>query len=143
MRIAQVGPLYEAIPPKLYGGTERVVAFLTDALVGLGQDVTLFTSGDAFTKAKLVAVRDQAIRLDASPLKSDVAAHLAMLYDVRTRLDEFDIIHFHLDPLQFPFFEQFAHKTVTTLHGRLDLKDLPEVYRRWNQYPLVSISDAQ
>jgi glycosyltransferase involved in cell wall biosynthesis len=143
MRIAQVAPLYESTPPRLYGGTERVVAFLTDALVELSHDVTLFASADAVTKARLVPVRDQAIRLDATPLKSDVAAHLAMLYDVRSRAAEFDVIHFHIDPLQFPFFEHHAHRTVTTLHGRLDLKDLPEVYRRWNQYPLVSISDAQ
>jgi glycosyltransferase involved in cell wall biosynthesis len=143
MRIAQIAPLYESIPPRLYGGTERVVAYLTDALVELSHDVTLFASADAVTKARLVPVRDQAIRLDTTRLKSDVAAHLAMLYDVRTRASEFDVIHFHIDPLQFPFFEHCASRTVTTLHGRLDLKDLPEVYRRWKHYPLVSISDAQ
>ena len=143
MRIAQVAPLYESIPPKLYGGTERVVAYLTDALVELSHDVTLFASADTVTKARLVPGRDEAIRLDASPLKSDLAAHLAMLYGVRSRAAEFDIIHFHLDPIQFPFFEHHAQQTVTTLHGRLDMKDLPEVYRRWNNYPLVSISDAQ
>jgi glycosyltransferase involved in cell wall biosynthesis len=143
MRIAQVAPLYESTPPKLYGGTERVVAFLTDALVDLGHEVTLFASADAVTKARLAPSRDQAIRLDPSPLKSDVATHLAMLDDVRRRMREFDIVHFHLDPLQFPLFEHCASRTLTTLHGRLDLKDLPDLYRRWSQFPLVSISDDQ
>jgi glycosyltransferase involved in cell wall biosynthesis len=143
MRIAQIGPLYEAIPPRWYGGTERVVAWLTDALVELGHDVTLFASADAVTRARLVVVRDQALRLDPAPLKSDVAAHLSMLDEVRSRANDFDILHFHVDPLQFPFFEHCAQRTVTTLHGRLDLKDLPELYQRWPQFGLVSISDAQ
>ncbi len=143
MRIAQVGPLYEAVPPKFYGGTERVVAHLTDALVDLGHDVTLFSSGDAQTKAQLVAVRDQAIRLDPAPLKSDLAAHMSMLAEVRRRASSFDVIHFHTDMIHFPFFEDLAAKTVTTLHGRLDLKDLPAVYQRWTGFPLVSISDDQ
>ena len=143
MKIAQVTPLYEAVPPKLYGGTERVVAHLTDALVDLGHDVTLFASADAQTKARLVPVRDQAIRLDPAPLKSDLAAHLSMLGEVLDRADEFDVIHFHTDMIHFPFFEDVAHKTLTTLHGRLDLKDLPGVYWRWQQFPLVSISDSQ
>jgi glycosyltransferase involved in cell wall biosynthesis len=143
MRIAQIAPLYESTPPKLYGGTERVVAWLTDALVELGHDVTLFASADAQSQARLVAVRARAIRLDPSPLKSDVAAHLVMLHDVRARAAAFDILHFHVDPLQFPFFETLAHRTVTTLHGRLDLNDLEPLYRRWPQYPLVSISQAQ
>ena len=143
MRIAQVPPLYEAVPPRFYGGTERVVAHLTDALVELGHDVTLFASADAQTKAELVKVRDQAIRLDPALLKSDLAAHMSMLWDVRRRAHEFDVIHFHTDMLHFPFFEDMAAKTLTTLHGRLDLKDLPGVYWRWNQVPLVSISDDQ
>ncbi len=143
MKIAQVAPLYEAVPPKLYGGTERVVAHLTDALVELGHDVTLFSSADARTRARLVPVRDQAIRLDPAPLKSDLAAHLSMLSEVRRQQDRFDIIHFHTDMAHFPLFEDTAERTVTTLHGRLDLKDLPEVYRRWPKYPLVSISDSQ
>jgi glycosyltransferase involved in cell wall biosynthesis len=143
MRIAQVPPLYEAVPPRLYGGTERVVAHLTDALVDLGHDVTLFASGDARTKAELVVVRDQAIRLDPAPLKSDLAAHMAMLAEVRRQAHRFDVIHFHTDMIQFPMFEDMAGKTLTTLHGRLDLKDLPGVYRRWPQFPLVSISDDQ
>lgn len=143
MRIAQVPPLYEAVPPRFYGGTERVVAHLTDALVDLGHEVTLFASGDARTKAELVVVRDQAMRLDPAPLKSDLAAHMAMLAEVRRQAHRFDVIHFHTDMLQFPMFEDMAGKTLTTLHGRLDLKDLPGVYRRWPQFPLVSISDHQ
>lgn len=143
MKIAQVTPLYEAVPPKLYGGTERVVAHLTDALVDLGHEVTLFAAADAETRAKLVPVRDQAIRLDPTPLKSDLAAHMAMLAEVQKRADEFDIIHFHTDIVHFPFFERLADKTITTLHGRLDLKDLPGVYRRWPEFGLVSISDDQ
>ena len=143
MRIAQVPPLYEAVPPRLYGGTERVVSHLSDALVALGHEVTLFASAEARTAARLAPVRDQAIRLDPAPLKSDLAAHLAQLAEVRRRAHEFDIIHFHTDIVHFPMFEDAAHRTVTTLHGRLDLKDLPEVYRLWRQYPLVSISDDQ
>ena len=143
MKIAQVSPLYEAVPPKLYGGTERVVAHLSDALVELGHDVTLFASAEAQTKAVLAPVRDQAIRLDPAPLKSDLASHMAMLHQVRRRADEFDIIHFHTDMLHFPFFADMAERTVTTLHGRLDIKGLDEVYSRWPRFPLVSISDSQ
>ena len=143
MKIAQVTPLYEAVPPKLYGGTERVVAHLTDALVDLGHEVTLFASADAQTRARLIAVRDQAIRLDPAPLKSDLAAHMAMLAEVLKRADQFDVIHFHTDMIHFPFFSRCADKTVTTLHGRLDLKDLPAVYERWPEFGLVSISDDQ
>ena len=143
MKIAQIAPLYEAVPPRLYGGTERIVAHLCDALVDLGHDVTLFSSADARTRATLVPVRDQAIRLDPCPLKSGYAAHLSMLHDLRQRADEFDILHFHVDLIHFPLFEAIAPRTVTTLHGRLDLKDLPEAYRRFPDYPLVSISDSQ
>jgi len=143
MRIAQVAPLYEAVPPRYYGGTERVVAYLCDALTELGHEVTLFASAEARTQARLIAVRDEAIRLDSAPLKSDLAAHLTQLYEVRQRARQFDILHFHTDMLHFPLFESFAEQTVTTLHGRLDLKDLPHVYARWPQYGLVSISDAQ
>jgi len=140
LRIAQVAPLYESVPPRLYGGTERVVAYLADALVDLGHDVTLFASGDSHTRAKLVAGRDSALRLDKSPLKSDLASHLAMLHDVRGRADRFDVLHFHTDILHFPLFEDLSAKTVTTLHGRLDLPDLAGVFERWRNYPLVSIS---
>ena len=143
LKIAQVTPLYEAVPPKLYGGTERVVAWLTDALVDAGHDVTLFASAEAKTRAKLVSVRDQAIRLDPADLKSDLAAHMGMLHEVRQRMSEFDVLHFHVDMIHFPFFEDCAERTLTTLHGRLDLKDLPVAYRRWHQFPLASISNDQ
>ena len=143
MRIAHVSPLYEAVPPRLYGGTERVVSWLTDALVDAGHEVTLFASAEARTRAQLVPVRDQAIRLDPAELKSDLAAHLSMLHEVRERLDDFDIIHFHVDMLHFPLFADCAGRTLTTLHGRLDLKDLAGVYRRWREFPLVSISYRQ
>ncbi|WP_426051227.1 glycosyltransferase family 4 protein [Brevundimonas sp. SL161] len=143
MKIAQVTPLYEAVPPKLYGGTERVVGHLTDALVDLGHEVTLFASAEAQTRARLVPVRDQAIRLDPAPLKSDLASHMSMLAEVLRRADDFDVIHFHTDMIHFPFFERIANKTLTTLHGRLDMKDLPEVYEHWPQFGLVSISNDQ
>src|ERR1700736_960223 len=143
VKIGLVSPLYEAVPPKLYGGTERVVAYLADALVDLGHDVTLFASADASTKAHQISLRDQAIRLDPYPLKSDLAAHLTLLDEVRRRADAFDVLHFHVDLLHFPFFTDMASRTVTTLHGRLDIRDLAEAYQRWPDYPLVSISDCQ
>lgn len=143
MRIAQVAPLYETVPPRFYGGTERIVGYLSDALVDLGHQVTLFAAAGRPGKADLVPVRDQAIRLDPFPLKSDLAAHLVMLDEVRKRADEFDVVHFHIDMLHFPLFEEMAGRTLTTLHGRLDLKDLPGVYDRWRRFPLVSISNHQ
>ena len=143
MHIAQIAPLTEAVPPKLYGGTERVVANLCDALVQLGHEVTLFAAADAQTDAKLIPVRACPIRLDPAPLKSDIAAHLAMLHEVRRRAWQFDILHFHIDLLHFPVFEHQAHRTVTTLHGRLDLADLENAYAHWPQFGLVSISDHQ
>jgi glycosyltransferase involved in cell wall biosynthesis len=143
IKIAQVAPLYEAVPPRLYGGTERVVAHLCDALVELGHEVTLFATADARTRARLIPVRDQAIRLDSAPLKSDLAAHLSMLYEVRRRAQQFDILHFHVDLLHFPMFEHCAQRCVTTLHGRLDMEDLLSVYTRWPGFGLVSISNAQ
>ena len=102
MRIAQIAPLHEAVPPRLYGGTERVVAHLTDALSDLGHDVVLFASAEARTRATLVPVRDQAVRLDPHPLKSELAAHLSMMHEVRRRAHDFDVIHFHVDLLHFP-----------------------------------------
>lgn len=142
MRIAQIAPLYEAVPPRLYGGTERVVAHLADELTRQGHDVTLFASGDSQTLAELVPCRDTALRLDPAR-SSDIAAHLLMLDDVRRRTHEFDILHFHTDCLHMPLFRDIAGKTVTTLHGRLDLKDLGPFVRRFPNFPLVSISDAQ
>lgn len=143
MKIAQIAPLYEAVPPRLYGGTERVVAHLTDALVDLGHQVTLFAAADANTSARLVPARQRALRLDPAPLKSDLASHLRLMDEVRARADEFDILHFHVDLLHFPFFEDIAERTLTTLHSRLDINDIGEVYRRWHRYPLVSISHDQ
>jgi glycosyltransferase involved in cell wall biosynthesis len=143
MKIAQVAPLYEAVPPKLYGGTERVVANLCDSLCDLGHEVVLFAAGDAHTKARLIATRDQSLRLDPNPLKSDLGAHLTMLHEVRRLAAEFDVLHFHTDLLHFPLFENQAHRTVTTLHGRLDMIDLQTTLERWPSFGLVSISDTQ
>lgn len=143
MRIAQVAPLFESVPPRFYGGTERVVSYLTEALVERGHQVTLFASGDSATSAGLASFREKALRLDPAPLKSPVAAHLSMLHGIRERADEFDVLHFHIDLLPLPIFEDVAHKTVTTLHGRQDKQDLPQAYRRWSSYPLVSISNHQ
>lgn len=143
MHIAQIAPLHEAVPPKLYGGTERVVAHLCDALVDLGHEITLFAAADARTRARLMPVREESIRLDSAALKSDLAAHLAMLYEVKRCAAQFDILHFHTDMLHFPFFESCAANCVTTVHGRLDIKDLGSAYARWDMFGLVSISDAQ
>ena len=143
VKIAQIAPLYESVPPRLYGGTERVVAYLVDALVDLGHEVTLFASGDSRTKAELVSCREKAIWLDERPYKSENAAHLSMLNEVRKRAHEFDILHFHVDLLPYPLFEGVADKVVTTMHGRLDLEDLTDFYQRWPEYPLISISDSQ
>jgi len=130
MKIAQIAPLYEAVPPKLYGGTEMVIAHLCDALTDSGHDVTLFASAESSTEARLVPMRDHSLRLDAVPLKSDLAAHLSMLYEVRELSHRFDILHFHLDLLHFPLFEHVAHRCVTPIHSRTDLKDLPGAYAR-------------
>lgn len=143
MKIAQIAPLYESVPPKLYGGTERVVYHLTEALVAQGHDVTLYASGETHTSARLVAGRPQSIRLDPARLKSDLASHLSMLHQLRLDAHAYDVIHFHIDLLHFPFFENVADRTLTTLHGRLDMADLAPAYARWPQYPLASISDHQ
>src|SRR5207248_10746739 len=108
MKIAQIAPLYEAVPPSLYGGTERIVAHLTNALAELGHDVTLFASAEAHTRATLVAVRDQATRLDPSPLKSDLAAHLSMLHELHSRRHEFDPLQCHVDLIHSPLFAALA-----------------------------------
>ena len=142
MRIAQVAPLIEAVPPKLYGGTERVVAYLTDALVELGHEVTLFASGDSHTKARLAPVWPRALRLD--PTVHDVFAPLFMqLETVARRAHEFDIIHCHLDYFAFPILRLLGVPSITTLHGRLDLPELGPLYRLYHDIPVVSISDSQ
>ena len=143
MKIAQIAPLYETIPPKLYGGTERVVANLCDSLCDLGHDVVLFAADGARTKARLISARDQALRLDPNPLKSEAGAHLTMLHEVRKLAAGFDVLHFHTDLLHFPLFEAHARRTVTTLHGRLDITDVQNTLERWAAFGLVSISDSQ
>src|SRR3954452_1466909 len=142
MRIAQVAPLIERVPPKLYGGTERVVSYLTDELVRMGHDVTLFASGDSITDAELVRCSDVALRLNPA-VRDPLPHHVAMLEQVRRRAHEFDVLHFHIDLLHFPIAQTFAHKSVTTLHGRLDLPDLPTCFAAFPAMPLVSISDDQ
>jgi glycosyltransferase involved in cell wall biosynthesis len=142
MRIAQVAPLYESVPPKLYGGTERVVAHLSDELVRRGHEVVLFASGDSQTLAELVPCRDVALRLDKA-LSWDLPANLSMLARVREQADEFDILHFHIDCLHFPLFDDCADRTLTTCHGRQDVNDLRNLYRYYPYFPLVSVSDGQ
>jgi glycosyltransferase involved in cell wall biosynthesis len=142
MRIAQVAPLYESVPPRLYGGTERVVSYLTEELVRQGHRVTLFAAGDSTTRAELVHVVPRALRLDASST-SDVAPHLRMLERVLSRSQDFDIVHFHVDALAFPFARRMATPHVSTLHGRLDLPHLPPLFEEYAELPVVSISDAQ
>jgi glycosyltransferase involved in cell wall biosynthesis len=141
MRIAQIAPLAEAVPPKLYGGTERVVSWLTEELVRQGHQVTLFASGDSETSATLAPDIPRGLRL--AGIRDHTASLLVMLNDVLQRADEFDIIHFHVDLLQFPLFQNLFHKCVTTLHGRLDLADFHPIYRAFPGMPLISISDSQ
>jgi glycosyltransferase involved in cell wall biosynthesis len=142
MRIAQVAPLYESVPPKLYGGTERVVSWLTEELVHLGHDVTLFASGDSLTTAHLVAPCKKALRLDSTCV-DQLAHHVIMLDQVFSEKENFDIIHFHVDYLHFPLSRRQEITHVTTLHGRLDLPDLEPLYRHFSDIPVISISDAQ
>src|SRR5436190_5985373 len=142
LRIGMVAPLYESVPPKLYGGTERVVSFLTEELVRLGMDVTLFASGDSVTDARLRAGAPRGLRLDAN-CHDRLAPHFAMIHDVMEWADEFDVIHFHLDYLHFPMSRALSLTQVTTLHGRLDFPELVPLYRRFDDMPLVSISEAQ
>jgi glycosyltransferase involved in cell wall biosynthesis len=142
MKIAQVAPLTEAVPPKFYGGTERVVAYLTDALVELGHDVTLFASGDSVTKANLEAIWPRALRLD--PTVKDHFVPLFMeLETVARRAHEFDVIHAHLDYFGYPLLLRLDTPSLTTLHGRLDLPELPALYGVYGDMPVVSISDSQ
>ena len=144
MRIAQVAPLTEAVPPKLYGGTERVVHWLTEELVALGHDVTLFASGDSLTSARLDATWPRALRLDGA-VRDPNALHMVMLERVRRKCDdgEFDFLHFHLDYYPFSLFSRQPTPFLTTLHGRLDLLELQPVFDTFSSIPLISISNAQ
>src|ERR1700704_918346 len=142
MRIAQVAPLTEAVPPRFYGGTERVVHWLTEELVALGNDVTLFASGDSCTSAKLDAVWPKALRLDGS-VRDANALHMVMLERVRQRSHEFDFLHFHLDYYPFSIFSQQPTPFLTTLHGRLDLPEHQPVFTTFSSIPVISISNAQ
>jgi glycosyltransferase involved in cell wall biosynthesis len=142
MRIAQIAPLTESVPPKLYGGTERVVSYITEALVELGHDVTLFASGDSETKAKLVPVWPRALRLDPA-IRDRVAPHILLMEMVRQRADEFDVLHFHLDYYSFSLFSRQDTPFVTTLHGRLDLAEQQPVFDTFSNANVVSISNSQ
>jgi glycosyltransferase involved in cell wall biosynthesis len=142
MRIAQIAPLFERVPPRLYGGTERVVSYLTEELVRQGHDVTLFASGDSKTSAKLVRCCDVALRLN--PIVVDpVAYHMIMLEEVRRKAADFDILHFHIDYLHAPLVSGFASVAITTVHGRLDLPHVVPFYTFFDELPLVAVSDDQ
>jgi len=142
MRIAQIAPLTEAVPPPLYGGTERVVSWLTEELVALGHEVTLFASGDSKTTARLESFWPKALRLDGS-IRDQNALHMAMLEHVYRRAHEFDLLHFHLDYYPFSLFSRQQTPFVTTLHGRLDLPEHQPLFAAFNRVPVVSISDSQ
>ncbi|HEY3517410.1 MAG TPA: glycosyltransferase family 4 protein [Gammaproteobacteria bacterium] len=142
MRIAQVAPLYESVPPKYYGGTERVVSYLTEELVQQGHDVTLFASGDSVTSARLSATSRRSLRLDKHCV-DQLAHHVLMLERVVQRAASFDVIHFHVDYMHFPYSRRHATPQLTTLHGRLDLPDLVPLYREFRDMPVVSISATQ
>jgi glycosyltransferase involved in cell wall biosynthesis len=142
MKIAQVAPLTEAVPPKLYGGTERVVSWLTEELVALGHDVTLFASGDSITAAKLASIWPRSLRLDGT-VRDPNALHVELVEQVSRRASEFDIIHFHLDYYPFSLMSRQSTPFVTTLHGRLDLPELQPIFSTFSHVPVISISDAQ
>ena len=142
MRIAQVSPLFEAVPPKLYGGTERVVYSLTEELVAMGHDVTLFASGDSITSATLAPMREQALRLDPT-VKDWVATYYRMVELIYRRKDEFDVIHFHIDYFPLQLFSRQNVPFLTTIHGRLDIPEFVETYSTFEHCPFVSISNSQ
>lgn len=143
MRIAQVAPLYESVPPKFYGGTERVVSYLTEELIRQGHDVTLFASADSETAADLRCVCERALRLEGKKIIDPLAHHIRMLEIVAQEAPEFDMVHFHIDYLHFPITRRQRLSAVTTLHGRLDIPDIHPVFREFPDMNLVSISDAQ
>jgi glycosyltransferase involved in cell wall biosynthesis len=142
MKIAQIAPLMESVPPRLYGGTERIVSYLTDELVRLGHEVTLFASADSVTAAELVSCASMALRLDGN-VRDRIPYYLLMLDRVRQLAEDFDILHFHIDQFHFPLFAPMADRTVTTLHGRQDSPDLKPLYLGFSEMPLVSISNDQ
>ncbi|EGD04215.1 putative sugar transferase, partial [Burkholderia sp. TJI49] len=142
MRIAQIAPLTESVPPKLYGGTERVVSYITEALVDLGHDVTLFASGDSTTRATLEPVWPRALRLDSS-IRDRVAPHMLLMETVARRAKDFDVLHFHMDYYSFSVFNRQETPYLTTLHGRLDLPEQQPVFDTFNTAPVISISNAQ
>ena len=142
MKIAQIAPLAESCPPRLYGGTERIVSYLTEELVRQGHEVCLFASGDSITSAELVPCTKMALRLDPC-VKDMIPYHVMMLDQVARRADEFDVLHFHIDHLHYPLMRPYADRILTTLHGRLDLPDLVPFYSAFPEPALVSISDAQ
>src|ERR1700737_3336296 len=142
MRIAQIAPLMESGPRRLYGGSERIVSYLTDELVRLGHEGTLFASADSITAAELVGCASMALRLDGN-VRDPIPYYMLMLDRVRKLAEEFDILHFHIDQFHFPIFAQMAGRTVTTLHGRQDLPDLKPLYLGFSEMPLVSVSNDQ
>lgn len=142
MKIAQVAPLYESVPPKCYGGTERIVSYLTEELIRQGHDVTLFASADSITRARLIPCSDTALRLSPDCL-DPLAPHVSMMGKVAKSAGEFDIIHYHIDYLHFPLSRLNPTPNLTTLHGRLDLPELGPLYREFSEMPIVSISEAQ
>jgi glycosyltransferase involved in cell wall biosynthesis len=142
MKIAQIAPLFESVPPRLYGGTERVVSYLTEELVKQGHRVTLFASADATSSAELVPCTPRALRLDGAT-RDPIPRLVLMLEKVRERADDFDVLHFHIDYLHFPLFRSWSARILTTLHSRLDLPDHREFYLRFAEMPLVSVSNAQ
>jgi len=143
MRIAQVAPLYGSVPPKLYGGTERIVSYLTEELVADGHDVTLFASADSLTKARLIPMSERALRLGSKNLIDPLASHIRMIEIVAREAQKFDIIHFHIDYLHFPSSRRQCIPSVTTLHGRLDIPELWPLYSEFRDIDLVSISNSQ
>src|SRR5690606_22487900 len=142
MRIAQIAPLYESVPPQLYGGTERIVHYLTEELVRLGHDVTLYAAGDSTTSAKLVSVCPRSLRLDESCV-DPIAHHMTMLELVSQQHHEYDVLHFHIDCHPFLMARLLGLRQLTTLHGRLDLPELGPLFSRFPDMPVVSISNSQ
>lgn len=142
MRIAQISPLFESVPPKYYGGTERVVSYLTEELIRQGHEVTLFASGDSITNARLIAPCRRSLRLDNHCIDR-MAHHILLLEMLLQRIDEFDIIHYHIDYIHFPISRRIRKPHITTLHGRLDIPDLIPLYKEFQDIPLVSISNSQ